>query len=294
MSGAKPRKITTIIGLNGDGFSILVPHHKAQTGYLFKHPVIPDVPKPRFVAWEGGVVFTARDRVKLSYHTDGFAEFSGDIPGRITSSRDLVSGEAKGLGLFSAPLSRPSFVGPSMKVAAYGIKDFEIAREKDELIVFEPGDFYYRNCTPKNANSWTLAIYAFPKNVIPPIRFKQERPTLEVAIEPVNAPIASILELATISLPEEKLFLGLCVNCWRGQHQSESGWVLQGPGDYTQDRRGHVLMGIFPRTEIPLGEGGLLDQKAKSSPADSVRMSPLKPAPHSSPPSRGNRNKRSN
>jgi hypothetical protein len=291
-AGAKPRKITKIAGLEGGGFSIFVPYHKAQTGYLFKHPVIPGVREPRFVAWDGGTVFTAHDRVKLNYHSDGFADFSGDIPGRITSSRDLVSGEAKGLGLFSAPLSRPIFSAPTSMVTAYGLDQFETAKEQDGLIIFGPEDFYYRKCTPESANLWILSVYAFPRNTIPPLRFKQQRSTLQVTIEPLNGPIASIMELVAISLPEDRIFLGLCVNCWKAQLQSESGWILQGPGDYTPDHRGHVLMGIYPRTEIPLTREMSFDRKPNSPTTDLADLLDSELAPLDSPPPRTKKNRR--
>src|ERR1700677_305009 len=85
------RKITKIIGLNGEGFSVLVPYHRARSGFLFKVPVDPaKVLKPgsSVVPWKACVAFTAEDRVKLSYHSDGFAQFSSEISGRITSGRD--------------------------------------------------------------------------------------------------------------------------------------------------------------------------------------------------------------
>jgi hypothetical protein len=250
----KPRRITTLASLGGDGFSAVLPCHKTKTGYLFKQPVIPEAVVPRFVSWETANAFGKQDRVKLIYHKDGFAEFSSEGPGRITASRDLISGEVKGLGLFSAPLSRPGVGGPILAVTVYGIDQFEIAKERDRVIVFEPSDFYYRGCTPENANSWVLAIYAFPQNTIPPIRLKQKRPMIAVTLEPLNGPIASVLELATLFLPAEKMFLGLYVYRANAKLQSESGWIFHGPGDYTRDRRGKVLMGIYPRTEIPWGE----------------------------------------
>lgn len=291
-TGEKLRKITKIIGLSGNGFSVLVPYHKAHTGYLFKQPVTPGVPRPRFVAWEAAEKFTADDKVKLSYHTDGFAEFSGDRPGRVTSSRDPVSGEAKGLGLFSAPLSRSIFSGPSLTVTVYGLDQFEIAKQQDNLIVFETGDLYYRGCTPEDANVWMLTIYAFSRNVIPPIRIKRGQSILVVA-EPLNGQIGSVLELAAVYLPEERMFLGLCINCWNAQLESDSGWVLNGPGDYTQDHRGHVLMGIFPRTQIPIVEERSLDRKPKVS-SDSERVSPRGLAHQGSRPPKRNKNKERN
>lgn len=41
--GLGPRKITKIIGLNGDGFSVLTPYHKSRSGYLNKTPIDPNI-----------------------------------------------------------------------------------------------------------------------------------------------------------------------------------------------------------------------------------------------------------
>lgn len=287
----KARKITKIADLNGDGFSILVPCHKAQSGYLFKQPMIPGVPRPRFVAWESAITFTAKDKAKLSYHKDGFVEFCSDVSSRITSSRDPVSGEAKGLGLFSAPLARPPFGGPIARVDVYGIDQFETADERDELIIFDPSDFYYRNCSPENANFWMLMIYVFPKNITPPVRFKQKRSIVQIAIEPANGPMASIMELAVVYFPGEKMFLGLCVNCLNARLQSDSGWCFNGPGEFTTEGRGHRLMGIHPRTEIPSDEQASIGSNLKASASSPGNLSHRKPGKQGSSPTKGDRNK---
>jgi len=221
-------------------------------------------------------------------------EFSNGRPGRISASKDIVSGEAKGLGLFSAPLSRSIFSGPSVGIIAYGIDQFEMAEEQSEIIVFEPSDFYYRNCTSETANSWTLAIYAFPRGVVPPIRIKHKRSIVVATLEPLNGPMGAVLELVTISLPEEKMFLGLCVNCFNQRHKADSGWLFSGPGDWTRDRRGHVLMGIYPLTEIPGIEQTALQQELENPPVGSAQLSPRKSTQQSSRPRRSNKNRKRN
>jgi hypothetical protein len=117
---ASARKITKIIGLNGEGFSVLIPYHRARSGYLFKMPMDPALtPGEWRGAWEAGVAFTAEDRVKLSYNSDGFAQFSSEVSGRITSGRDPVTGEPKGLGLFAHPLDNPIWSGPSVGITLW-------------------------------------------------------------------------------------------------------------------------------------------------------------------------------
>lgn len=96
--------------------------------------------------------------MKLSYHTDGFAQFSGESAGRITSGIDPTTGEPKGLGLFTNPLTAPIRSGPSVGVTVWGMEEFEEAKERDHPLIFEADDFYHRRCTPEDANAWALSI----------------------------------------------------------------------------------------------------------------------------------------
>jgi len=248
-----PRKITKIIGLNGDGFSVVAPYHKARTGYLFKMLVEPNmhVPGPHELSWDDAIGYTADDRVKLSYHSDGFAQFSGENPGNIISGRDPRTGEAKGLGLFTNPLKTPTWSGPSVALTVWGIEDFEESTADDGLIVFEPSDFYYRGCQPADANAWILSIYSFPANVTPPVQFRGNDAIVEVNTEMLNSSMASVVKLKVVRFSRELVFLGLMTNRAVTKYRSTSGWILNGPGDFTLTRRGHVLMGIYPREDVP-------------------------------------------
>jgi hypothetical protein len=263
-AGQPPRKITKIIGLNGGGFSVLVPYHKAKSGFLYKLPVDPKTdlgPGQRCVPYAECVGFTAEDRVKLSYHTDGFAQFSGENPGNIISGRDPVTGEPKGLGLFTRPLTNPIRSGPSVSVTIFGIDGFETAGERDHPLIFEPSDFYYRGTTPEEADAWILSIYAFPIEVTPPVRFKNGNPVFEAALEGLNPPWISVVKLKVIHLPEEKVFLGIFVNCIKSSGYPQSGWSLNGPGDWNMQQKGHVLMGSYPRTDHFVAKRGSLDRQ---------------------------------
>jgi len=259
----RPRKITKIIGLKDGGFSVLTPYHKAQSGFLCKAPVeyrIVREPGEHQGRWEETVGFTVEDRAKLSYHTDGFAQFSSEKSGRIISGRDPTTGEPKGLGLITHPLDKPIWSGPSVGVTVWGIHEFEEVQEHDEVLVFEPNQFYYRSCTPAQANSWILSIYVFPKRVVPPLRFEQGHYLLDVALEGLNGPLVSVVRLSVVHLPKEEISLGLFVNRTITDFPSRSGWILSGPGDYTEGRKGYVLMGFYPRNLIPVAGRGALDR----------------------------------
>jgi hypothetical protein len=264
--GEAPRKITKIIGLNGDGFSVLAPYHKLRSGFLFKLPVDPTKalsPGPWFVPASDIVSFTAGDRVKLSYHTDGFIQFSGENPGKIISGRDPATGEPKGLGIMTHPLASPIWTGPSATVTAWGLDDFDTAEGSENArntIVFEPDEIYHRSHMSEGATSWEIAIYPFPIHVVPPVRYAKGVPFVDTTIGCLNGAIASVVRMKVIHLPKEEVFLGVYVNAFRGYFPSPSGWVLGGAGSWGKDRPGHVLKGIYPRDFFSQPHSGSVDR----------------------------------
>jgi len=252
-SGGELRKITKIIGLNGDGFSVLAPYHNARSGFLYKHLMDLQTLGERQIYWGDCVGFTAEDRVKLTYHVDGFAQFSSEGKGKVISGRDEKTGEPKGLGLLARSLSSPTVSGPSVGVTVWGIEEFDVAKEDDEMIVFEPDDWYYRRSTPGDANCWHLAIYAFAAGCVPPVRFKGTQPVMEFVLNPISGGVSgSAVELKVIYLEAEKVFLGLHIDRYIGRWPVRSGWSLHGPGNYTQFQSGYVLQAIYPRDAIPV------------------------------------------
>jgi hypothetical protein len=256
-AGKTLRKITKIIGLNGDGFSLLAPYHRAKSGLLLKHLMDLRTLGKRVVPWNEAVAFTAEDRVKLSYHTDGFAQFSGENPGKIISGRDPKTGEPKGLGLLARSLKSPPTSGPSVGIQVWGIEEFEIPRKGEDLIIFEPNDCYYRNSTPTDANTWHIAIYAFAAG-IPPLLFEGKQPVMFYQPHFITAGIAgAVIKLKMIHLPVDDIWLGVFVERYIGHYPVESGWRLGGPGNYTQYQSGYVLNAIYPRPSDPTDQPSL-------------------------------------
>lgn len=142
-----------------------------------------------------------------------------------------------------------------------GIEEFEKAERENELIIFEPDDCYYRKCFPDQANSWHLAIYAFPAGCVPPVRFKGQDAIMQYMPHPISGGVAgSILELKTIYLEAEKVYLGLHVERFVGHFPVTSGWSLSGPGNYNQYQSGYVLQAIYPRDAIPVTGCASLDR----------------------------------
>jgi len=257
------RKITKIVGLNGDGFSVIAPYHKARSGVLFKLPVDPKkalAPGEWQSSWAESVAFTVEDRAKLSYHTDGFIQFSSESPGRIISGREPSTGEPKGLGLMTHPLTSPIWTGASASVTAWGLEEFDVAEESKDLMVFEPNEVYFRGCTPDEATAWRVEIYPFPIDVVPPVRFDKGNAYFDMTVQPMNGALAAVVQMKVIHLSQEKVFLGIYINAFIGHFPSSSGWVLGGAGSWGKDRVGHVLKGVYPRELIPVDGRACLDR----------------------------------
>jgi hypothetical protein len=257
------RKVTKIVSLSDGGFSVVTPYHKEKTGYLFKLPVDPSQLPTFSRHWQETVGFTAECRAKLSYHVDGFAQFSSEKQGELVSGRDPETGEPRGLGLLTHPLCDPIWSGPSVNVTLWGLGDYVPLDDPTDATVFEPHDFYYRGCTPSDANAWVLSIYVFPAGVDPPCRQEGRDMALEVAFEPLNGPLASVARMRVVRLPESGVLLGIMVNRAVVTFPSKSGWIINGPGDYSAQERGHVLTAVYPREAIPVDGRSSLDRHAQ-------------------------------
>ena len=172
-----------------------------------------------------------------------------ETAGRIVSGIDADTGEPKGLGIFTRPLTSPVSTGPSVGITLWGIEDFEEAKPSDQpSIVFREEEFYYRACTPDEANGWVVSIYVFPINVVPPVRFVRGQAVLDIAADACYGRWFSVVQLKLLHLAKERVFLGTFVNAVKATFRSKSGWVLNGPGTLRAPGvRGHNLMGIYPR-----------------------------------------------
>lgn len=164
------RRVCTVLPLPDGGFAVAVPHHKARTGSLMKMPLLRQTGSVD-VHVAATVPFHASERVQLSYHPDGFVEFSGEGESRIVSGRDDRTGEPKGLGLVSRPLESPIQSGPSVACSVWGLADFDewTGGRAERAVVFEEADFYEepddgqsRAVTP----GYSVSMFVFPPRFV--------------------------------------------------------------------------------------------------------------------------------
>jgi hypothetical protein len=137
------RKITKLIPMSDGGFSVLVPYHSGHKGVVSK--IQTDYRRPAEpLSGAETVEFGAEDKVKLSLHYDGFAQFSGEQQGKIRSGRD-ENGTPKGIGVIGKPLADPVRTGPTFAVIVWGLDEFDEWKSTTERpLLFVPEDIYDR------------------------------------------------------------------------------------------------------------------------------------------------------
>lgn len=261
-SNSVARKITKIIGLES-GFSVATPYHKACQGYLCKMPVDPAIKGTHTVPWDECIGYTVESRAKLSYHSDGFVQFSSEKEGDIISGRDSMTGEPKGCALMTHPLASPILSGPSASVTFWGLHDFEPLDSSDEdAIVFDSQLFFYLDCPWGNAKCWTLEIWVFPAALVAPFcQWRGEHLIFKNTAQ-LESGLVVPKSFTVLFLPDQNIYLGLAIDGMEGHFPSASGWILGGPGDWTNDKKGYVLAGAYPRECIPIDGSSALDYKS--------------------------------
>lgn len=138
------RTVSKIVPYRDGGFAVVAPYHAAKEGFLFKM-ANPEELGGRFSVPAPAEVYryTAAHRIKLSFHPDGFIQFSGENPGTMRSARGPL-GEPKGLGILRPPLSKPIVSGPTFGILAWGLSDFARCPVSERGVVrFSQADLYY-------------------------------------------------------------------------------------------------------------------------------------------------------
>jgi hypothetical protein len=245
-------KITKFVAYKEGGFAILTPYHNARSGCLAILPVDYRKTGEFEVGHQEATEFSAADRVKLSYHPDGFVQFSSEIGGTIISGKDHTTGQPKGIGLMTNPLARPISSGPTFGLTIWGLDQFERLREGEKnTIIFEETDWYYRGCSPSEANGWDIEFFVFPERYWLAARKKHDRFTLTLSF--INFEVSmGVIEMQIVELPGQPIILAGFSSRTRTSFPSTSGWVLSGPGNRNAAGLGHVLQAYYPNLGFTL------------------------------------------
>jgi hypothetical protein len=80
-------RVFKVLPLGDGGFSVSAPYHKARMGSSIKIPQASQTGSLKMF-FDVVVPFYSSDRVKFSYHPDGFVQFSSEEKGKNLSGRD--------------------------------------------------------------------------------------------------------------------------------------------------------------------------------------------------------------
>lgn len=237
-------KITKIVPYRRGGFAVLAPYHQAKCGHLLK-PTVDYSKREMAIGPDDAIEFSVEDRVKLSLHPDGFAQFSGENPGKILSGRDRVTGEPKGLGVMSRPLDAPINTGPTFACVVWGLSEFEpLGSRSRDTVIFSEEDYYYRRCTPDTWNGYVIEAFVLEDRYWGAVRKREGKLTL--AVMPMFEAIGAVIELRVVPLPGQPLLLGLMVSKLTTSFAVPSGFTLNGPSDLKTNQ---VLHAVYPAPE---------------------------------------------
>lgn len=198
---------------------------------------------------ENGLIvrYSASDRVKLSYHVDGFVQFSGENPQTIISGRDPVTKEPKGMGYESYPLATPITSGPSVGMTIWGLDEYlDVGHSKknEHVLVFRQDKM---NCVdhPSVCTGYTVGIFVYNEssdlsNVVTKNRFKRRNYSIP------GSPYTEFV--AYLPLANKSVFLGVIVQRVRVNFPTRSGFILGAPVDRKSHHgsTGVVMQACYP------------------------------------------------
>lgn len=254
-SDGSRRAITKIIPMT-DGFSLLVPYHSAKSCYLMKSPV--DYSKGLdLVPLNSCVTCEASNRVKLSIHFPGFAQFSGENSQLIISGRDPGTGVPRGLGIAN---DRPFDIrsGPVAGLGIWGISDFrEVRNSKAQINLFEAKSIL-RDHPAGSVIELYIEVWMIPRHYRVMIADYLGQPMIRMVL-PQFSGLEFPQDLYVVDLPNQSHFLGIqLIRCRRTHGNRDdgddvdyppSGFTLSGPAALDEHGQYWSLGAFFPRPE---------------------------------------------
>jgi len=225
----RARRVTKVLTYPDGGFAVFAPYHSSRSGYLLMYDAN-YMPRLQWVG-PGATVkeYTAQDRVKLSYHGDGFVQFSG-AGSSIVSGRD-EAGNPRGMGLLSQPLTSPITSGPSVGLTLWGLDGFEehLRRKSgEEVIHFGEADFVGGQYSPPGWNAYCLEFFVLPN--VPSEALRSQGGHFRAALQFFNFEVpGTIFVLHLLPLQAYNNMLGVLARRVCQHFAAASGFSLAGP-----------------------------------------------------------------
>ncbi|SOJ54606.1 hypothetical protein MSIMFB_02095 [Mycobacterium simulans] len=256
----KLRALCKIQTLADGGYSVLCPYHSAREGWLFKLPLgLGHRPAaPTLVSVEYAVHYSASDRVKLSHHRDGLVQFSSEVKGRIKSGINPLTGQPRGIGVFSGPIDHGVPSGPAFGVTAWGMNSYmEIETPRQTDRIFRHEDLYHYLCTPASSNSYALEGWLFAAEMWHGVRGSADDMRIHVGGMKFGDHVLATREFRVIPLVNTESFLGLQVSRTKTSFPSPSGFLFGGPRELSKE--GNQIIATYPAPDKLFANAESLD-----------------------------------
>lgn len=226
----KRKKIAKIITEKDGSFALFSPYHVANYGYFMKCKL--DYSKKEMSIPDDEIIeeYTASNQAKLSLHTDGFVHFSSVRGNNIRSGKNQETGEPKGLGYHSNPLTKPVLSGPTTGLSIWGLDDYEDfdRLSKGSVLLEFNHDEIYQLYPLKNCNGYGIHVFVFPDYMWRAVFEKDGILRIDVSYNFENTP--STFNMRVIPLDKINSFLGILVGRMSLNFPSQSGYILNAPG----------------------------------------------------------------
>jgi hypothetical protein len=210
-----------------DGFSFSVPYHTEKHGIILELPLQYD--KTEFVVpFSDMKLYSVSDTVKLSFHMNGFVQFSRGGQKQIVSGYNQDLNLVKGAGLH-APDPVIVTSGPICGVIAQGLHGFRL-RKNEKAELFESKDFWYHpKFSGPHDTAYNLEVFMLSRQVANSSRIVDGNQIATLRL-PFNSPIYFEFDIRIIELPNRPYVLGAILSRMTTDDAVDSGYKLAGPG----------------------------------------------------------------
>ena len=238
------RKITKIVPykIPDGGFAIMLPYHRARQGYLFKLQVSDSISGAILTKSKIVDEYTASERIKLSFHSNGFTQFSSVSGNTILSGLDQKTGKIKGLGIMAKPFSTPVWSGSAFWIGIWGLDSFEKATPGLKDICFTSADLSRRGILSNQTNCVFLQGYLVKPNLL---RVHGKFPDIRCVENLWDQAYGKKMpkQLRVIALHSNEVVLMIEAYRFRGSYPTPSGYIMCSP----RDAHDHSINAIYPR-----------------------------------------------
>jgi len=227
-----------------DGFGISVPYHSARHGMVMEMPI--DYGKTHYVApISDGNTFTVEDTVKLSFHLDGFVQFSQGGQKPIVSGYNAELAQIKGVGL-KAPDAVNVSTGPLFGIILQDLSQFR-AKKSEIADVFSPSDMWHHpRFSTADDTAYSLEAFMFPNSLLPNVLSIQGKRIFK-SLLPFTSSFGFPFDLRVVELPHQPIFLGFILSHIRPDGTNTSGYKISGPGCRSSNGQMNGIFAWYPR-----------------------------------------------